>query len=101
LWKGEENTLPIGVADAVLVTVKRGDYDKLKATMDIPATLIAPYKKGQNIGTLRISLDGQVVQSVPLVALAEAPQGGFFKRLWDSILLWFHSDKKKDEAVGK
>jgi D-alanyl-D-alanine carboxypeptidase (penicillin-binding protein 5/6) len=91
LWKGAVKQLPIGVADNVLVTVKRGDYDKLKATMDIPATLIAPYKKGQQVGTLRITLDGQPVQTVPLMALAEAPQGGFFARLWDSILLWFHS----------
>jgi D-alanyl-D-alanine carboxypeptidase (penicillin-binding protein 5/6) len=88
------NQLPIGVADAVLVTVKRGQYDQLKATMDIPATLIAPFKKGQQVGTLRVTLGGQPVQSVPLIALADAPQGGFFSRLWDSILLWFHSDKK-------
>jgi hypothetical protein len=45
----------------VLVTVKRGDYDKLKAVMDIPATLIAPYTKGQQVGTLRITLAGQPV----------------------------------------
>ena len=94
LWKGAMNQLPIGVADAVLVTVKRGQYDQLKATMDIPATLIAPFKKGQQVGTLRVTLGGQPVQSVPLIALADAPQGGFFSRLWDSILLWFHSDKK-------
>jgi len=99
LWKGEENALPIGVTDPVLVTVKRGDYEKLKATMDIPATLVAPFTKGQQIGTLRITLDGQAVQGVPLVALADAPQGGFFKRLWDSILLWFHSDKKADAGA--
>jgi D-alanyl-D-alanine carboxypeptidase (penicillin-binding protein 5/6) len=99
LWKGAANQLPLGVADNVLVTVKRGQYDQLKATMDIPATLIAPFTKGQQIGTLRITLDGQPVQSVPLVALADAPQGGFFSRLWDSILLWFHSDKKADAAV--
>jgi D-alanyl-D-alanine carboxypeptidase (penicillin-binding protein 5/6) len=24
----------------------------------------------------------------------DAPQGGFFSRLWDSIMLWFHGDKK-------
>ena len=78
----------------MLVTVKRGDYDKLKADMDIPATLIAPFKKGQQVGTLRITLDGQPVSSTPLVALADAPEGGFFSRLWDTIMLWFHSDKK-------
>ena len=94
LWKGETNQLPLGVADNVLVTVKRGEYDQLKATMDIPATLIAPFKKGQQVGTLRITLAGQPVQSVPLIAMNDAPQGGFFSRLWDSIMLWFHSDKK-------
>jgi D-alanyl-D-alanine carboxypeptidase (penicillin-binding protein 5/6) len=96
LWKGASNTLPLGVAENVLVTVKRGQYDKLKAVMDIPTTLIAPFKKGQQVGTLRITLDGQPVQSAPLIALDAAPRGGFFSRLWDSILLWFHSDKKAD-----
>ena len=96
LWKGQSNALPLGVADDVLVTVKRGDYDKLKATMDIPATLIAPFTKGQQVGTLRLTLDGQPVQSVPLIALADAPQGGFFARLWDSMMLWFHSEKKPE-----
>ena len=93
LWKGEANKLPIGVASDVLVTVKTGEYDQLKATMDVPATLIAPFKKGQQIGTLRVSLDGKPIQSAPLIALADAPQGGFFSRLWDTILLWFHHDK--------
>ncbi|MEO9078062.1 MAG: D-alanyl-D-alanine carboxypeptidase family protein [Rhodanobacter sp.] len=93
LWKGETNQLPIGVASDVLVTVKTGEYDKLKATMDIPATLIAPFKKGQQVGTLRVNLDGKLIQSVPLIALADAPKGGFFSRLWDTILLWFHHDK--------
>jgi D-alanyl-D-alanine carboxypeptidase (penicillin-binding protein 5/6) len=95
LWKGEDNQLPLGVAEDVLVTVKTGDYDKLKATMDIPSTLIAPYKKGQQVGTLHVTEDGQPIEDVPLIALNDAPQGGFFKRLWDSILLWFHGSGKK------
>ena len=99
LWKGVANQLPIGVADDVLVTVKRGDYDKLKAVMDIPATLIAPYTKGQQVGTLRITLAGQPVQAVPLIALNDAPQCGFFGRLWDSIMLWFHGSKGNTEQA--
>ena len=99
LWKGQANTLPLGVSADVLVTVKRGDYDKLKATMDIPATLIAPFAKGQQVGTLRVTLDGKPIQNVPLVALADAPQGGFFSRLWDSILLWFHGSKKDESPA--
>jgi len=99
LWKGEQNQLPIGVADDVQVTVKRGQYDQLKATMDIPSTLIAPFKKGQQVGTLRIMLADQPVQTIPLIALNDAPQCGFFGRLWDSILLWFHSSKTTSEPA--
>jgi D-alanyl-D-alanine carboxypeptidase (penicillin-binding protein 5/6) len=95
LWKGAENTIPLGVAEDALVSVKRGDYDKLKANLDIPATLIAPFKKGQQVGTLRVTLDGQPVLTTPLVALNDAPEGGFFSRLWDTIMLWFHSDGDK------
>ncbi|HEY4091063.1 MAG TPA: D-alanyl-D-alanine carboxypeptidase family protein [Luteibacter sp.] len=92
LWKGAENTLPLGTTENVMISVKRGDYDKLKANLDIPSTLIAPFKKGQQVGTLRVTLDGQPVTTVPLVALNDAPEGGFFSRLWDTIMLWFHSD---------
>ncbi|HXO99440.1 MAG TPA: D-alanyl-D-alanine carboxypeptidase family protein [Luteibacter sp.] len=92
LWKGAENTIALGLTEDALVSVKRGDYDKLKANLDIPATLIAPFKKGQQVGTLRVTLDGQPVLTAPLVALADAPEGGFFSRLWDTIMLWFHSD---------
>ncbi|MGN6091695.1 D-alanyl-D-alanine carboxypeptidase [Luteibacter jiangsuensis] len=92
LWKGAENTIPLGLTEDAMVSVKRGDYDKLKANLDIPATLIAPFKKGQQVGTLRVTLDGQPVLTKPLVALADAPEGGFFSRLWDTIMLWFHSD---------
>lgn len=99
LWKGEQDALPIGLAEDLLVTVKRGDYDKLKASIDLPATLIAPFKKGQQIGTLRLTMDGKPLLTRPMVALADAPQGGFFSRLWDAILLWFHGDKGKQTTV--
>jgi D-alanyl-D-alanine carboxypeptidase (penicillin-binding protein 5/6) len=99
LWKGVANQLPLGVAADVLVTVKRGEYEQLKAVMDIPATLIAPFTKGQQVGTLRITLAGQPVQTVPLIALNDAPQGGFFSRLWDSIMLWFHGSKGNTETA--
>jgi D-alanyl-D-alanine carboxypeptidase (penicillin-binding protein 5/6) len=99
LWKGEQDVLPVGLVDDLLVTVKRGDYDKLKASIDLPATLVAPFKKGQQIGTLRLTMDGKPLLTRPVVALADAPPGGFFSRLWDAILLWFQGDKDKQTTV--
>lgn len=90
LWKGESNILPLGLMSDAVVTIQRGKYDALKATLDIPARLIAPYKQGQRVGTLHVTLEGKPVLDAPLVVLHDAPRGGFFKRLWDAILLWFH-----------
>ena len=97
IWKAELDVLPIGVTEDVVVTVKSGQYGKLKASMKIPSTLVAPFHKGQQVGTLNITLDGKLIQSTPLVALQDAPRGSFFKRLWDAILLWFHHDDKKSD----
>jgi D-alanyl-D-alanine carboxypeptidase (penicillin-binding protein 5/6) len=36
---------------------------------------------------------------VPLIALQDAPQGGFFSRLWDTILLWFHGSNSAPAAA--
>jgi len=93
LWKGAQNTLALGVAEDVLTTVPRGRYNDLKASMEVPGRLIAPYTKGQHVGTLKIALDGKTLAERPLVALADAPEAGFWGRLSDGILLWWKGDK--------
>jgi D-alanyl-D-alanine carboxypeptidase (penicillin-binding protein 5/6) len=72
------------------VTIPRGQYDKLQATLEIPQRLVAPFTKGQQVGTLKVTFDGKPLVTEPLVVLKDAPQGGFFTRLWDAIRLWFH-----------
>ncbi|MEE2653135.1 MAG: hypothetical protein VYE54_10460 [Pseudomonadota bacterium] len=42
-------------------------------------------------GELQVSLDGKLEVSVPLVALESVEEGSIFKRLWDSIVLFFLS----------
>ncbi len=92
LWKGATPTLPLGVANDVVVTMPRGRYGDLKASLDIPARLVAPFQKGQKVGTLKVALDGKTLTEEPLVALADAPEGGFFKRLSDGVWMWFKGD---------
>ncbi len=92
LWRGEADTVALGVAEDLLVTLPRGRYGELKPTMDVPKELVAPIKKGQRIGTVRLSLDGKVVAERPLVALADVAEGGFFKRMSDDFWQWWEAD---------
>jgi D-alanyl-D-alanine carboxypeptidase (penicillin-binding protein 5/6) len=91
VWKGTADTVPLGLAQPLALSVQRGRYADLKPMMDVPKTLVAPIKKGQVIGKVRVSLDGKVIAERPLVALAEVPEGNFFKRLWHEFLMWWES----------
>lgn len=92
LWKGKTDTLAVGLVAPLRITLPRGRYNDLKPSMDVPAQLLAPISKGQNIGTLRLSLDDKVLLERPLVALDDAPEGGLFKRLNDGFWLWWEAD---------
>ena len=91
VWKGAVNQVPVGVSVPLLVSTPRGKYDRLQASMDLPKSLEAPIAKGQKLGMVKVTLDGKQVASAPLVALQGVEEGGFFKRLWHSLLLWWQS----------
>ena len=92
VWKGKADQLQLGVAQPLLVSVPRGRYADLKPSMEVPTSLVAPIDAGQQIGTVKVMLDGAVVAQAPLVAREAVEQAGFFKRLWHSLLMWWESD---------
>lgn len=92
LWKGAVANVPLGLADDVLITFPRGRYADLKASLGIPARLIAPITKGNAIGTLKVQLGAKTLLERPLIALADGAEGGFFKRLSDAAWMWFKGD---------
>jgi len=92
VWKGQADEVQFGVAEPMLVSVPRGKYAQLKPSIDVPKTLVAPIKKGQALGTVKVMLDGKVVAQRPLVAIAAVEEGGFFKRLWDEFWMWWESE---------
>ena len=91
VWKGDGNDVAVGVSQPLLVSTPRGKYDHLKATMDLPKSLVAPIAKGQKLGMVKVMLDGKLVAQSPLVALSAVEEGGFFKRLWHELLMWWQS----------
>lgn len=89
IWKGDADQVQVGVVRDVYMTYPRGQRDKLKAQMVMSTPLEAPVRKGQQLGSVIINLDGKKQKSVPLVALSGIGEGGFFSRMTDSVMLWF------------
>jgi D-alanyl-D-alanine carboxypeptidase (penicillin-binding protein 5/6) len=89
VWGGTNPGLSLGLVKDMAITVPRGSKDKLEASMDIQGVIEAPVSKGQQLGKLVITDGESIVEEVPLVALTAIDEAGFFKSLWDAIMLFF------------
>jgi D-alanyl-D-alanine carboxypeptidase (penicillin-binding protein 5/6) len=90
VWKGNENQVAMTVADDLFLTVAKGDYVNVKVSTSTKQPLIAPIKKGQVVGAVKFTLNGNVIQERNLVAAKSIEAAGIFGRTWDSIKLLLH-----------
>ena len=89
LWKGRDKTVRLGVAAPLVVSLPHGEAAQLRTQIERPDPLIAPLAKAQRVGTLKVSsASGAALAAVPLVALDDAPEAGWFGRAWDALRLW-------------
>jgi D-alanyl-D-alanine carboxypeptidase (penicillin-binding protein 5/6) len=91
IWKGQEDTVPVGVLDETVLTLPRGKKKNLVTSVEVNDPLVAPLAVGDAVGTVTLSLDGETVYHGPVVALQAMEPGGFFARLWDMVLMWIAS----------
>jgi D-alanyl-D-alanine carboxypeptidase (penicillin-binding protein 5/6) len=89
VWKGRSSVVRIGRPQPIVIAVPSGSGAKLKTEVVRRDPLVAPFQRGQAMGTLRISIDGQgPVGEVPLVALEAVEEAGILGRAWDAVRLW-------------
>ncbi len=89
IWKGEKETVPLGLTGSLYITTPRGKRNKIKAHMNVDATIVAPIQKGQEYGKVEVKLGEEVIAERPLVALEDVPEGGIWTRTVDNIRLLF------------
>jgi len=89
VWKGKEKTLKAGVSQDLMVTLPKGYYSRVKATVTSKQPLFAPISAGQAVGNIQLTLDDKPLADYPLVALENVPVGNIFGRALDTVKLWF------------
>jgi D-alanyl-D-alanine carboxypeptidase (penicillin-binding protein 5/6) len=88
IWKGSTETVPLGLDEALYVTIPRGQYKSLDASMSIDDLIMAPVSEGQALGTVQVKLSDEVVADQPLVSLQSIGEGSFWQRISDEALLY-------------
>src|SRR5579864_702330 len=85
VYGGSLHTVPLQPARPVTVLVPRGSRGDFEVTEEITARPFAPVGRGQQVGMLTLRRNGQVVQSVPLLAASAVERTGLLGRLWGAI----------------
>ena len=88
VWKGQAPVLKLGSAQPLVVAVPAGSAAQLKTQVVRPDPLVAPFAKGQMVGSLKILQGDKPLFDVPLVALEAVEQAGVLGRAWDAVRLW-------------
>ena len=89
VFKAVDDYYDVGTATDVDVVVPRGSAGSVVTSADVRQPLIAPISSVTPVGELRISVDGKVARTVPLMPLKDIPAGGWWSRFYDSIVLLF------------
>ncbi len=89
IWLGDQEQLAQGLAQDLYITIPIRQYKNLKASLSLDSSLEAPIQKGQQVGKVIITLNGNPYQEAPLVALHDVAKGGLWVRIKDSILRRF------------
>jgi D-alanyl-D-alanine carboxypeptidase (penicillin-binding protein 5/6) len=89
VWKGDKPEAKLGAQGGLVVTVPKGEGDKLKTVIERTDPLLAPLTAGQAVGQIKVTTaGGSTVTTRPLVVLEPVGLAGIFGRAWDAVRLW-------------
>jgi D-alanyl-D-alanine carboxypeptidase (penicillin-binding protein 5/6) len=88
VWKGAQPEVKAGFLADRYLTLPKGKAAGLALTLEAREPLIAPVASAQQVGVVKVALEGRQVAEFPLIALEEVPLGNAFGRAWDTVRLW-------------
>ena len=89
VWKAAQSPIDVGIKDDLWITLPRGQANDIKTAVDVQPRLIAPLPLDSNVGQLRVFTGSQTLATVPVHPLKAVASGGWWRRLIDTIRLWF------------
>ena len=89
VYKSKKASLKVGVSDESYLTLPRNQFKYITQTINLEGDLIAPISGGDVVGVLEISFSNENIATLPLIALEDAAEAGFFSKIVDTIKLLF------------
>ncbi len=89
ILKGKEKTeLSVAGEKSCSILLPKGKQNEIERKEEIPENVVAPIKKGDVIGKIDFLVDGNIMDSVNLVANEDIEKKGYFDFLTDTLKSW-------------
>ena len=88
VWFGQAQEIELATGDNLQILTSKTQKNKITTVVDIPDSLEAPIKKGQEVGKMMAVIDGKAVASVPVIATSDIEESGFMSRTWQRMVRW-------------
>ncbi len=89
VWKAANSPVDVGIRDDLYITLPRGQANDIKTAVEVQPRLIAPLARDTTVGQLRVSAGSQTLATQPIHPLTSVAAGSWWRRLIDTIRLWF------------
>lgn len=85
VYGGAQSSVGLVGKGEIALYLPRGTRDCLSASVHYTAPLMPPVSAGEQVAELRVFCNDQLVQSAPLYAADEVPQGDLIRRATDAL----------------
>ena len=85
VWLGKTPRVPLVVKNDVTLTFPRKHRRKMRVQTVYEGPIPSPIKKGTQVGRVIVTIPGENVVEVPLLAGADVEQLGLLGRLWSAV----------------
>jgi D-alanyl-D-alanine carboxypeptidase (penicillin-binding protein 5/6) len=89
VYKVAEQFVARAAHSDVAVTVPRGQGTAATTRTQLRRPLIAPLPADTAVGELQVDIAGKTVAHAALYPVTSMPAGGWWRRLVDTVSLWF------------
>ena len=83
--KGQADHLVLGVLEDVYHTMPRSLENEVEISTVVDKYLVAPIEQGKQYGEMVVTIAGEEVKRIPLVAMSDVDKAGIFKSILHSI----------------
>lgn len=90
IWYGVSTEIQLGLQESLYLTLVKGQYKHLNATVHINKPIIAPSTVGEIQGKLVITLANKMIAERPLIALQDVKESHVLKQFVDRFWLLFN-----------